>query len=160
MDVSGKKIALLGFGLENQALLPYLKDRGAIIVVCDRNEKIEMGAGGDFRLGQDYLKNLSDFEIIFRSPGIPYLTPEIQEAKKAGVIVTSQTKLFFDEFPGKITGITGTKGKGTTASLVNAILQEAKKQKGWNGQVYLGGNIGKTLIDILETANRDDWAIL
>src|SRR3990167_5845862 len=106
MELANKKIALLGYGLENQTMLHYLQKQGAIITVCDKNENLAKEVKNiSYRLGENYLKDLADFDIIFRSPGIPYLSPEIQTAKEAGVIITSQTKFFFDKCPAKIIGI-------------------------------------------------------
>src|SRR3989338_7636402 len=84
MEFRDKKIALLGFGLENQALMLYLRKRGADITICDQNLNLKKIDGLKYRLGADCLKNITDFDIVFRSPGIPFLRPEIQRAKKAG----------------------------------------------------------------------------
>src|SRR3989338_4651090 len=159
MEFRDKKIALLGFGLENQALMLYLRKRGADITICDQNLNLKKIDGLKYRLGADCLKNITDFDIVFRSPGIPFLRPEIQEAKKAGVLVTSQTKLFFEECPAKIIGVTGTKGKGTTSVLLFKILQRAKKAGHFSGHVFLVGNIGRPAITILEKAQKNDWVI-
>ncbi len=160
MDLSGKKVALLGFGLENRSILPYLQERGAIITICDKNAALSRDLSGiAYRLGPDYLKDLMDFDLIFRSPGLPFLTPEIQAAKTAGVLVTSQTKLFFEECPAKIIGVTGTKGKGTTAALIYEILKSAQRRQELTGQAYLVGNIGTPAVTILGKARKEDWVI-
>ena len=156
-----KKIAILGFGLEGQALLNFfLKDsfyKKSEITVCDRNPRVlalskksarqkKSGSGVFFQLGENYLKNLEKFDIIFRSPGVPYDLPEIQEALKSGVEVSSATKLFFDrarKMKCRIIGITGTKGKGTTTTLIYRILKASGKD------VFLAGNIGKPTLELL-----------
>src|SRR3989344_3549773 len=137
MNFKDKKIALLGFGLENKALLPYLARQGAKITICDRDENLSrLGAGISYILGDNYLKSLSGFDIIFRSPGIPFLTAEIQEARKQRVLISSQTKLFFELCPAKIIGVTGTKGKGTTASLLFEMLKRAAGEKEIKGNIF------------------------
>ncbi len=93
----------------------------------------------DRKLDKDYLKKLNDFDVVYRTPGIPYNLPEIQKAVKSGVKFSSATKLFFDEAEKigcKVIGITGTKGKGTTATLLYKILKACGKN------IYLAGNIG------------------
>jgi UDP-N-acetylmuramoylalanine--D-glutamate ligase len=106
------------------------------------------------QLGDAYLSHLKNFDIIFRSPGIPYLLPELVRAKKQGVIISSSTKLFFEHCGAKIIGITGTKGKGTTTTLLYKILKAAKKD------VFLAGNIGVPMLDILPKLTKKSIVIL
>ncbi|TSC93043.1 MAG: UDP-N-acetylmuramoylalanine--D-glutamate ligase [Candidatus Berkelbacteria bacterium Licking1014_7] len=107
-----------------------------------------------FRLGEEYLDNLDNFDLVIRTPGIPYLNQKIQQARNQGAIITSQTKLFFDLCPAKIIGITGTKGKGTTASLIFRILM--KKFIGISVNVYLAGNFGVDPFEFLDELKKDD----
>lgn len=160
---AGKKIAILGLGVEGRDLAQYLLKKGAQITVFDQKSVVELGTihrqlskkGVSFRLGKDYLKEaLKDFNFIFRSPGFyPYL-PEIVQAKKEGAIISSATKLFFNLCPGKIIGVTGTKGKGTTATLIYRILKEAGKE------VFLAGNIGEPMLALLPKLTKESWVVL
>src|SRR6185503_15528051 len=142
-DWQKKKVAVLGFGLEGLTSAKFLKNNGADVWILDRKQKENLDHkmiteaeqfGAQFILGKNYLDNLIDFDIIIRSPGVRRLLPEIVAAEKQGVIITSQTKLFFDLCPCPIIGVTGTKGKGTTSTLVAAILSAAGKK------VWLAGN--------------------
>src|SRR3989344_159777 len=136
------RVAILGFGREGKSLLKFLKKspqfRGAEITILDSNPKIKIPSHRSHfkishRFGKNYLKNLSRFDIIFRSPGVPFTLPEFQKDKKAGVEISSATKLFFEQLRGLtwkstqklqiIIGITGTKGKGTTSTLLAQILK-------------------------------------
>lgn len=156
-----KKVALLGFGVENRAMLPYLQRQGAKVTICDQNEILtELPAGIPTQLGKNYLKSLADFDVIFRSPGIPYLKRELQEAKLSGVILTSQTEFFLARVRDRTIGVTGTKGKGTTASLIHAILLAAKARGELAGQVEVGGNIGKPPITFTDSLGEEDWVVL
>ncbi|MBI4975185.1 UDP-N-acetylmuramoyl-L-alanine--D-glutamate ligase [Candidatus Peregrinibacteria bacterium] len=173
------KIAILGFGTEGMAVLKYLKKhKYDNITVCDRDVdlKKKMPDGVSVRLGKDYLNGLSDFDVVFRSPGIKYLDPLIQSAKnrkefsagggsqlKLGspngtdglrVSITSSTAFFLDQAPCKVIGVTGTKGKGTTATLIYLMLKKAKKD------VYLGGNIGDPAIEFLDKLKKTSFAVL
>jgi UDP-N-acetylmuramoylalanine--D-glutamate ligase len=142
------KLAILGFGREGKALRTYLqrkypKQRIAIL---------------DKKIDPDYLKNLGDFDVIFRSPGVPYNLSEVQKALKKGVKFSSSTKVFFNEVAktkkGIIIGITGTKGKGTTSTLLFNILKAAKKD------VHLAGNIGTPALAILSKLKKNSIVIL
>lgn len=159
LDFRDKTVALLGFGLEAQALLPYLQERGAKVTVCDQKTDLKI-PGVELRLGPDYLKNVKFFDVIFRSPGISFWKPEIQEAFNTGTLVTSQIKYFIHETRAKVIGVTGTKGKSTTASILKAILDKAKERGEITGNVYLGGNIGVPVIDLLDKATSKDWVVL
>ena len=141
------KIAILGFGREGKSLLKFLKRKKskASIKILDR------------KFDKNYLKNLDKFDLIFRSPGVPYNLPEIQKAIKLGVKFPSSTQLFFTEAEKigcRIIGITGTKGKGTTATLLYKIL------KAYDKPVYLAGNIGKPAIEILPKLKKNSIVIL
>ncbi|MBI4160249.1 UDP-N-acetylmuramoyl-L-alanine--D-glutamate ligase [Candidatus Wolfebacteria bacterium] len=157
------EIALLGFARENNAVLKFLKKssqyRGVKITICDRNPNLATSqvANIDLRLGKTYLRNLSDFDIVFRTPGLPYLSPEIQSAKKNGVIISSQTKLFFEEAKKigcMVVGVTGTKGKGTTSTLLYKMLKAAGKP------AFLAGNIGTPTLDLLPRLRKNSIVIL
>ncbi len=156
------KIALLGFARENKSVLKFLKKsrhyQKAQITVCDKNSNIKAPRGVAVQTGKNYLKNLATFDLAFRTPGLPYLSPQIQQAQKQGTIISSQTKLFFDEARKTgctLIGITGTKGKGTTSTLLYWILKVASGK-----QVFLAGNIGTPMLDILPKLNQRSIVIL
>jgi len=146
------KIAILGFAREGHSILEFLKKdkefKDTEIWILDKSPKVKIPAGVKKITGPSYLKSLESFDIVFRSPGIPYLLPEIQKAKKQGVEISSVTNLFFERCPGTIIGITGTKGKGTTSTLVYKILKAAGRK------AFLAGNIGKPILDILSEVNK------
>jgi len=161
MEFIDKKIAVLGLGNENMALIQYLVKHGANdLTICDKKasedilEYLKTEKTIKSRFGDDYLKDLEDFELIFRTPGLAYLAPEIQEAKNKGVIISSQTKLFLDKAPAMIIGVTGTKGKGTTSTLIYEMLRNSGKK------VYLAGNIGNAPIEFLDNLDPSDIVIL
>ncbi|MDR3582240.1 MAG: UDP-N-acetylmuramoyl-L-alanine--D-glutamate ligase [Candidatus Pacebacteria bacterium] len=155
-----KKIALLGFDREGRSVLRFLADdpefRGADIWILDKKEDIELPAGANVRsqLGARYLDDLDRFDVIFRTAGARYHMPELQAAIAHGVTVSSATKLFFERCPGTIIGVTGTKGKGTTSTLIYEILKRGGKK------AFIAGNIGRPAVDILPEMDRDSWAVL
>jgi len=161
MDFKNKKIAVLGLGIEGEDVCRYLIRQGVkdITVFDQKAEEIEDKINElritNYELGPDYLKNgLREFDVIFRSPAFRLSLPEIVEAKKSGAIITSATKLFFDLCPAKIIGVTGTKGKGTTSSLIYEILKKAGKK------IFLAGNIGEPMLTLLPKLNKENWVVL
>lgn len=162
------KIALLGLGLDNLALLKLLdKNRAPVVItICDFRQKNKLpkievkNITINYRLEQNFNKDLGDFKILFRSPGWPIACPGIQEAlKNKKTKLTSALNLFFQLVPtNKIIGVTGTKGKGTTATLIYRILKAHLKKR--NDQVFLGGNIGIPPLSFLEKVKKSDYVVL
>lgn len=144
--VKDKKVLLLGFGREGKSTLALLRRAGdyKMIAIADQNP---VQADEDIMLicGPDYQKCLNDFDIIFKSPGI-VLEMDVKDIK--GLLV-SQTELFFERYKNQIIGITGTKGKSTTTTLMHQILKSAGRD------TVLAGNIGIPAFDIWESVNEN-----
>ncbi len=140
-----KKILILGFGREGQSTFRILRQKfpNLKIAVADEVEKEIDDPNVEKFFGQNYLKYLDGFDIIVKSPGVSSLKKELLEAISKGVEITSQTKIFFDVVKGHVIGITGTKGKSTTASLIFEML------RGGGLDVALIGNIGNPVLDVL-----------
>ena len=163
-----KKIALLGFDREGHSVLRFIANdpefRDAEIWILDKKEDIEIPADANknagtkarihTRLGAHYLDGLDGFDTIFRTAGARYHMPELRAAIAHGVTVSSATKLFFERCPGTIIGVTGTKGKGTTSTLIYEMLKRGGRK------VFIAGNIGRPAVDILGEMDRDSWAVL
>lgn len=146
------KIAIVGYGIEGQAVAEYFMKPGSDITVCDR-EKKTLSKKIHARFGTNYLEGIQDFDMIFRSPGIPYLKKEFDPVRKK---LTSATKYFFEKCPCPIVGITGTKGKGTVATLIYEMAKISSR----HGKIFLGGNIGKPPITFLDPLTPKDLVIL
>jgi len=170
--LNNKKIAILGLGIENYALVRFLLDKKVPcdITICDARKNI-VGTQNfvslrkhkniKWQLGKNYDKNLDQFDIVFRVAGYPLFTQEIKKAKKAGVEISSPTKLFFKLCPSKnIIGVTGTKGKGTTASLIYAILKSSFAKATADKRVWIGGNIGIPMFSFMHKIKKNDWVVL
>ena len=137
---TGKHIAVLGAGAEGLSSERFLKDCGAAVTVLD--EKNDHNA----------FANLDSYDLIVRSPGVKLSHAALKSVPPQKI--TSQTKLFFDLCPAKIIGVTGTKGKGTTASLIYEMLKAEGKD------AYLGGNIGTPPFDFFDKLMKDSWVVL
>jgi len=151
----GTRIAILGFGKEGRDTFLFLRKLfpKKIIGIADKNEKVASSATRPrdkvkWHLGENYLKTLKNYDIIIKSPGIPpkVIVPFITKRQR----VTSPTEIFFDNCPEKIVGITGTKGKSTTTSLIYDILRKE------GIKAHLVGNIGKPALNLLFSATPKD----
>jgi UDP-N-acetylmuramoylalanine--D-glutamate ligase len=160
----GKKIAIIGISIEGIDAIKYFASIGVRVDCLDRRseeslrESIQsvkqLGNIDAFHLGDTYLQNLSSYDCIVRTPGMLLRAKELDTARENGCQITSVTKLLLDTCPAPIIGITGTKGKGTTSTLIASILRE-------NGmKVYLGGNVGMPLLSKVHEMKSDDWVVL
>jgi len=158
--LENKKVALLGFGLENYALLKYINKKNikCDITVCDAydiKDKHPEFLDIKWQTGNNYDTHLNDFDIVFRSPGYPLFNPNLIKAKEKGTKIYSAMKLFFDLCPTQnIIGVTGSKGKGTTASLIYEIIKLSGQK------VFLGGNIGIAPFSFLDNIQKSDYVVL
>ena len=129
-SIKDKKIALIGFGVSHIDLAKLFIDKGFDLTICDKREMAQLEeklAGFDktklkFELGENYLANISKYDVIFRTPGMKFYTPELVDAIEKGCVVTSEMEVFFEVCPAKIIAVTGSDGKTTTTTLVNKFL--------------------------------------
>ncbi|OGM20893.1 UDP-N-acetylmuramoylalanine--D-glutamate ligase [Candidatus Woesebacteria bacterium RIFCSPHIGHO2_01_FULL_38_9] len=160
-NFKNKKVAILGWGINGLDASRYLIKHGGQITIFDQKEKKDLNFSGfEIRkvklvVGKDCLKKgLNNFDFIFRAPGVYRYRPEFSKAEEDGAVITSVVKLFFDLCPAKIIGVTGTKGKGTTSTLIYEILKNDGKD------AYLGGNIGTSILDLLPKLKQESWVVL
>jgi len=143
------KIAIAGYGLEGESNYRYWSSdlNNSITIVDQRQPDSAIPSGVETIIGEDAFDKLQNFDIVVRTAG---LAP--RKIKTNGKIWSS-TNEFFEKCPAQIIGVTGTKGKGTTCSLIASILEAAGKN------VWLVGNIGNPPLDILENIGRDDYVV-
>ena len=132
----GKRILILGFGREGKSSLAFVKKYlpDAHVAVADKNEM-----EGVQHFGTSYLEAIYDYDIVIKTPGI-----SLKDFNTHGVEITSQTDLFLSQFHRQTIGISGTKGKSTTTSLIYHLLKESGRD------AILTGNIGIPCFDIME----------
>ena len=157
------RIALIGAGVSHLSLIKLLSEKGADVTVLDRSTREKFGEakaaelealGVKLRLGDGYLDHLTDFDLLFRTPGMYYNHPALTAARKAGVAVTSEVECFFDCCPCKRVAVTGSDGKTTTTTLIAEFYKAAGRT------VHLGGNIGAPLLARLEAVRPEDVAVV
>lgn len=142
--IDGKKVLLLGFGREGRALYRRIAEVGgySALGISDAKPVNDAPEGVLLHIGEDYQAAMADYDIVFKSPGI-VLKPEYQP-EKLPCRVTSLTELFLTAYRDQCIGITGTKGKSTTSSLLYHVLHEAGVPS------VLGGNIGIPTAELYE----------
>ena len=148
-------IAIIGFAREGKISYEYWKD-GNSITICDHNPHLVVPDGVNTQLGETYLSNLERFDLVVRTP---HLHPQaIIAANSVAIIpkITTSTNEFMRVCPTRnIICVTGTKGKGTTSTLITSMLRAAGKA------VHLGGNIGVPALELLkENIQPDDYVVL
>lgn len=168
-DLHNKLVAVIGYGMEGKAVAQYLSDRGISPVVFDEKEFSALShedqehirqKGWNGVFGPDCLKELRGYDVAFRSPGISLSKPEIQKSISEGLVVTSQTKWFFEHCPARVVGVTGTKGKGTTSTLIARMLESVAQSGKGVGKVFLTGNIGAVQpLEIVDTLQESDIVV-
>ena len=158
-----RKVAIIGLGVSNIPLIDYLYEKKAKVTVFDERDikkipkeiidkinKYEF----EYYFGENCLDKLNGFTLVFRSPSCLPTRTELKMEEERGAIVTTEIEMLMKMCPCKTIGVTGSDGKTTTTSLINAILKEG----GYN--TYLGGNIGTPLFTKLSEMKPEDIVVL
>ncbi len=155
--IKNKNVAVVGIGVSNIPLINFLLKLGAKVTAFDRKTKEELGdvfnnfvsKGVKLELGENYLDNLTGFEVVFKTPSMRIDCDALVKAKNEGAYVTSEMEEFVRYCKGKVYAITGSDGKTTTTSIVAKLL-ETEGYRTW-----VGGNIGTPLFSRIEEV--EDW---
>jgi UDP-N-acetylmuramoylalanine--D-glutamate ligase len=160
-ELEKKSVLILGFGTEGQTTYEFLRKRWPekLLSIADQRNikeysedlvrRLENDPAVQLNFGSRYLDSLDPYscEVIIKTPGIPASVQAIARARQCGCILTSHSQIFLDNYPkDRIIGVTGTKGKSTTASLIHHILMHGGLRS------ELVGNIGQPplmLIDVV-----------
>ena len=141
----GKRILILGFGREGRSTKAFLDKYlpETQVAVADKNEMEHVQY-----FGTGYLEAIYDYDIVIKTPGI-----SLKDFDTKGVEITSQTDLFLSQFHQQTIGISGTKGKSTTTSLIYHLLKSSGRD------AILTGNIGIPCFDIMEQIHEDSIVV-
>ncbi|MBD3270359.1 UDP-N-acetylmuramoyl-L-alanine--D-glutamate ligase [Candidatus Peregrinibacteria bacterium] len=164
-DLKEKRILILGLGKEGLSSYKFLRDLFPEKEIGLADQKMIEDLSSDFReaisednnyklhLGADYLDVLRDYDVIIKSPGINPRLYGIEQALEKGVVLTSNTKIFFENRKGFIIAVTGSKGKSTICSMLYEMLRRD------DFKVSLIGNIGFSALDYLKHDSEDRYYV-
>ena len=146
--LNGKRILIAGFGREGKSTLRFLQTfmPDAMVGIADKNESAFQDIDKErynLHSGDDYLSAASDYDIVIKTPGISLKDVDIDIS-----LISSQTDLFLEAYHNQVIGVTGTKGKSTTSSLIYHLLKES------GNDVILAGNIGIPILDCVSDINE------
>ena len=161
---SGKKVLIVGLGLQGGGvgIARFFSELGAKVTVTDKKDENKLQSsinkldGNDiqFHLGGHILEDFLEADLIFKGPSVPWSSVEIRTALEKKIPVEMELSFVVANYPGKVIGITGTRGKSTTTHLVFNLLKES------GFEVVLGGGLpGISTIDCLKTADEDSWLV-
>ena len=162
IDYTGKRITVVGLGIEGQDLVRFFANRGARVTVSDAKPvaslRQQLANIADLNvtlsLGANLAEDADGADLVAVTQGAPLDLPPILRARERGIPVTSLTQLFLDLCPGRIIGISGSSGKTTTTSMVGAIMDASGQS------TVMGGNIGRPLLNALDSISQSTWVVL
>ncbi len=159
MDLTGKKVLIVGLGASGVAAARLCLAHGARVLATDKNPDPPAARGLEsqgavMRLG---CHNISDFrgaDMVVLSPGVDHRLPEVRAAAESGAEVIGEMELAFRFLQTPSVMITGTNGKSTVTTLIGEMLKAA------GNKVFLGGNLGRPLAEYVLGDQDADWAVL
>lgn len=160
-DMKDKKVLVIGMGNSGKAAVQAMIKLGAIVSIQDSKKEEAMepqllaylkDKNVTCYLGRQP-EDMSQFDMLIVSPGVPTELPFIQEAKDAGVEIIGELEIAYRAGHGNYVAITGTNGKTTTTTLVGEIYQQAGRK------TYVVGNIGIAVISKALSAEDDSWLV-
>lgn len=150
--LSGKSVLILGFGREGRSTYNYIRKYlpEKVLAVGDAKEQSIDDPNVQCICGEDYLSHVGEFDIVMKSPGISFRDVTVSE----NTLVTCQTDLFMRYAPCKKIGVTGSKGKTTTSTLIYKMLCSA------GIKCELMGNMGLPVFDYIDNMTEDTTAVI
>ncbi|MBQ8388908.1 MAG: UDP-N-acetylmuramoyl-L-alanine--D-glutamate ligase [Clostridia bacterium] len=169
--ISGGRCEVLGLGVSNIPLCRWLRERGATVIGRDMKPEAQLDAAAELRTlgvtlitGEDYLEDIGgdvpERTLIFRAPGLRHDLPQIASAVSRGAVLTSEMELFLELTPATVIGITGSDGKTTTTTITGKLLEAQFALDGSGRRVYVGGNIGRPLLPLVDEMTDRDFAVV
>ena len=157
IELSGKRVLVVGLARSGKAAAAALVERGAEVVGYDRDEAVDAGRllelGVEVRLGREEETLLQGIDLVVKSPGVPGETELVMGARALGVPVWSEIELGARLLPNPILGVTGTNGKTTTSELLGAIFRAADRP------VEVAGNVGRPLSSLAGHVDESTWIV-
>ena len=152
---------VVGAARSGVALALHLTAEGEAVRLADRKPSSELLStiaqlppGVDLRVGGYDERVLDGVDVVYASPGVPWDSELLNQARAKGIPVSSEIDLFLGRCKGTVVGITGTNGKTTTTALTGVVLEAGRRP------VVVGGNIGDTVLDRLAEITPEHWVVL
>jgi UDP-N-acetylmuramoylalanine--D-glutamate ligase len=152
---------VVGAARSGVALAIHLTREGHKVRVIDRKSAQDLASAValmpstvELKLGGYDAGVLDGVDIMYASPGVPWDSELLNQARAKGIPVSSEIDLFLKSCPGTVVGITGTNGKTTTTALTGAVLSAGHRP------VIVGGNIGDTVLDRIDEITPEHWVVL
>jgi len=176
-DFRGKRVVVMGLGRfgGGVGVCRYLHREGVHVLATDMLGRAELTASVkqladcaiDYRLGEHREADFAAADLVVVNPAVdPRDNVYLQAAREAGVPLTSEIQLFIEACctgAGRLRtiGVTGTAGKSTTVTMIGHVLEQAsRRQVPKAARVWVGGNIGGSLLDHMDEIAPDDWIVL
>ena len=164
LKYKNKKILVVGLGLQGGGvgIAKFFAELGAKVTVTDKKSKEQLLQSINrlkpfpitFHFGENKLEDFLNADVIFKGPSVPWTTGPVVQAQSKGIPVEMEMAFVVENYPGKVIGITGTRGKSTTTHLIYNLLKES------GYRVSLGGGLpGISTIDCLKEADRNSWLV-
>ncbi len=164
-NLKNKRVTVMGLGRFGGGVgaVRFLAERGARVTVTDlaTEQQLEESLAqldrlplAALHLGGHQEPDFRDADLVLVNPAVPSDNRFLKIAEQNGVSLTSEMNLFWQLNRAKTVGVTGSNGKSTTAALLHAILQSAGVRS------WLGGNIGRSLLPLIDEIRPDDWCVL
>lgn len=161
----GKKVLVVGLGLQGGGvgIVRFFAEIGAKVTVTDIKSKDKLlpsinilsDLPVSFHLNGHRIEDFMEADVIFKGPSVPWTSYEIIQAQKKQIPVEMELSFFTKYFPGKIIGVTGTRGKSTVTNLIYNLMKDSEFP------VFLGGGIpGISTINYLNTLTENDWVVM
>lgn len=187
---SGVRVTVMGLGRfgGGVGVTRWLAAQGARVLVTDREPENKLAAsvseidlpGVSLRLGGHVESDFTDADLVVVNPAVPDTSPFIVAARRAGVPIGTEINLFVERCRGRCIGITGSVGKSTTTAMIGQVLEKgtgnakeetektrttevpacALSDAPMQPRVWVGGNLGKSLLDVLPQIRPQDWVVL
>lgn len=162
---SGKKILVVGLGLQGGGIgvAKFFAELGSLVIVTDKKDKKILKPSIEqlknlpitFHLGEHDVNDFFAADVIFKGPSVPWTLEGIIEAEKRGTPIEMELSFFAKHSPAKIIGVTGTRGKSTTAYMIYQALQASEYHP------HLAGNLpGISSLQLLCSVSENDWVIM
>lgn len=163
----GGRAVVMGLGLfgGGTGAVRHLVGKGYRVLVTDLRGEAELASSIaeladlniDYRLGEHRIADFQSADLVVKNPGVKPGSEYVEAAKRSGATITSELRLFMEDCPAMTVGVTGSNGKTTTAHMAAAML---RAEFGETRRVWLGGNVGGSLLSDLPDIQPGDVVVL